>query len=61
MALPNIMCPDNKVIIVMGYGLDSWASFMAEARVFSCPQLPDLLWAHPASNPIDTRDSSPGG
>jgi hypothetical protein len=61
----HIMSGDSSVSMVLGYGLDNWDSrvqFPAGAGNFSlhhCNQ--NGSGAHPASYPMDMRDTFPGG
>jgi hypothetical protein len=56
---------DRSEVQVIGYGLDDWGSkvrFLAEAGSFSLHHcIQNGSWAHPASYPMGTRDSFPGG
>jgi hypothetical protein len=61
----KIPCRDSSVGIALGYGLDDWSSrvrFPAEAGNFSLHHLvQNDSGAHPASYPMGTRGSFPGG
>jgi hypothetical protein len=56
---------DSSVGIVLGYGLDDWGSGVqipAGARNFSLHHhIPNGSGAHPASYPMGTKGSYPGG
>jgi hypothetical protein len=56
---------DSSVGVALGYGLDNWGSrvrFPAEARDYSLHRrVQNGSGAHPASYPMGTRGSFPGG
>jgi hypothetical protein len=55
---------DSSVSIVLGYGLDDWGSrvqFAAGAGNFSHHHMQNSSGDHPASYPMSTRGSFPGG
>jgi hypothetical protein len=56
------LSPDSSVGIATGYGLDGQGSIpVSGKRFFSPPQLPDRLWAYPASYSMGTGVSFSGG
>jgi hypothetical protein len=55
---------NSSVSIVLGYGVDSWGSrvrFLVGAGNFSLHCIQNGSEAHPASYPMGTRGSFPGG
>jgi hypothetical protein len=58
---------DDEITVVgiaLGYGLDDWGSivrFPAEAGNFSHHRVQNVSAVHPASYPMGTGDSLPGG
>jgi hypothetical protein len=53
---------DSSVGIATGYRLDGQGYIPGrEKKSFSTPQHPDWFWAHPASYPVGTGVSFPGG
>jgi hypothetical protein len=53
---------DGVVGIATGYGLDDReVGVPVGSRIFSSPFHPDRSGVHPASYPVDTADSLPGG
>jgi hypothetical protein len=51
---------DSIVGRTTGYGLDNrevGVRVLVGSRIFSSPQHPDWLWAHPASYPMGTKGS----
>jgi hypothetical protein len=58
-------CRDSSVGIALSYGLDVWGSrvqFPVEAGNFSLHhRIQNGSGAHPASYPMDTKESFPGG
>jgi hypothetical protein len=51
----------SSVSIATDYGLHGWGSIPEGTRFLSSSQPPDRLWAHPASYPMGTGGSFPGG
>jgi hypothetical protein len=55
---------DSAVGIANGHGLDDrgvGVRVPVRSRIFSSPRRPDRFWGRPASYPMDTEDSFPGG
>jgi hypothetical protein len=63
--MPKGKSRDNSVGIVLGYGLDEWGSriqFLVGAGYSSLHHhIQNSSGAHPASYPMSTRGSFPGG
>jgi hypothetical protein len=54
-------CWDSSVGIATSHQLDGSSLIPSTARFFSSPDHPDQLWGHPASYPMATGGSFPGG